>query len=75
MNESPRPIQDESGQQLTAETEAPGVPQEYFSIAHRHFVTFTDTRLVSIAERWNDLPHTLRNKLVGLCLQASTEKP
>ena len=49
--------------------------QEYFgSVARpppRRCVTIADARLVSIAERWTELPHTLKRKLERLCLQYS----
>lgn len=48
--------------------------QEYFRVISRRSVTITDTRLVSIAEQWNALPQTLRNKLERLCLQGANEK-
>ena len=75
LNECPDQGQGESLQELTKSTAAVGVPQEYFLVANRRFVTLTDTRLVSIAERWDALPQALRSKLERLCLQDTNKKP
>lgn len=73
MNESTQRLQDKTAQPLSEEEKTPGVIQEYFLGAPRRSVAITDTRLVSIAERWNALPQTLRNKLERLCLQGFTK--
>ena len=73
MNEALNRIEGEAPQQLTNRGGTAGVPQEYFSFTGWRRVALTDARLVSIAEQWNALPQTLRNRLVRLCLQASTK--
>ena len=73
MNETFNRIELYAPQQLMNRGGTAGVPQEYLSGSLGRFLTITDTRLVSIAERWNALPQTLRSKLLRLCLQAATK--
>ena len=71
-NESPQDTEVSILQGVTKEATSLGVPQEYSDTTMGRCVTFTDTRLVSVAKLWMELPELLKDRLEALCLQSDT---
>ena len=69
-NESPQGTEVSVHKGVTNEAMSLGVRQEYFDTTAGRCVTLTDTRLVSVAKLWMELPELLKDRLEALCLQS-----